>query len=178
VPFNPPVSTFCGYSTGSRYLMLNPAAGSDPVALLLEGDPDDPDVSCVSLYVQDDGTLGEAPYWATPEEWENVYPHGEEIIPGSTYRISADYGGGPTETVELRTFAWGDVNDDGGVNVADVLLIIAGYQHDFSNAPLHAVDLMSCTPDGVVGLSDVMAAIGAYQGKDYADTICPMPCAP
>ena len=43
---------------GSRYLVVTPFEESLPVALLISGNPFDPDVSCLSQYVQSDGTLG------------------------------------------------------------------------------------------------------------------------
>jgi hypothetical protein len=169
-------SEFCAATLGCRYLTIRPPNGDDPVALLVVGDPDDPDVSCISLYMQVDGTLGETPLYQTPAEWVGVFAHGEEIIPGATYTVYMDDGIELSDPIELSTFAWADVNNDTAVNITDVMLIISGFQEDYSQVYPEAVDLMPCTPDGVIGLTEVLHALNAYAGQEYAETICSIPC--
>jgi hypothetical protein len=169
-------SEFCAATLGCRYLTIRPPNGDDPVALLVVGDQDDPDVSCISLYTQADGTLGEMPLFQTPAAWVGVFAHGEEIIPGATYTVYLDNGTELSDPIELTTFAWADVNNDTAVNITDVMLIISGFQEDYSQVYREAVDLMPCTPDGVIGLMELLHALKAYAGQEYSETICSIPC--
>jgi len=162
---------------GCRCLAVTPQppGSTEEVALLITS----PDHPCLNAYVGPDGALSTFPAYQTTETWGAVHVHGEGLVPGSAYDVRAmGTGGGLSQIGSDATWVWGDTNGDDNVNVTDILLIIYGFQGDFTNAPLETVDLMPCTPDGIIALNDVMAAIGAYQGKDYADTICPMPCGP
>ena len=55
-------------------------------------------------------------------------------------------------------------------------MIISGFQEDYRQVYREAVDLMPCTPDGVVGLTELLYALQAYAGQEYAETICSIPC--
>jgi hypothetical protein len=164
---------------GSRYLAVTPQPPDSiwPVALLVTGDPDDPNVSCVSRYVQADGRPGGDPVFQTPAAWETVHVHGEAIIPQSTYLLQAEWQHGLTEAVSATTWAWCDINNDGLVNLADIMSIIMGYQGDFTNATVENLDQRSesCEPDGIISLPDIMAAVGAFQGESWY-TSCSAPC--
>jgi hypothetical protein len=129
------------------------------------------------MCVLPDGSLGEFPIYLTPLEWGTLRVHGEEMIPGTSYAVRAKTGAGAlSELSTATTWAWGDANGDGTANVTDTLLIVSGFQGDFSGAPLEVVDMMPCEPDGVIGLADVMAPILAFQGVQYLDTTCAAPC--
>jgi hypothetical protein len=78
------------------------------------------------------------------------------------------------------TWAWGDADCNEVVNVSDIMLMIKGYQGDFSSATLQNLDQAPCVVEGVIGLDDIMAGIAAYQGDVFVNTDkgCPSPCAP
>ncbi|MEK6675932.1 MAG: hypothetical protein AABZ47_09800, partial [Planctomycetota bacterium] len=61
---------------GSRHLLVTPAPAPVPVAILVTGDGNDPDISCLSMYVQTDGSLGATPFFALPAVWGGVDVHG------------------------------------------------------------------------------------------------------
>ena len=129
------------------------------------------------MYVGLDGAMSQFPAYQTVANWGTVHVYGEGIIPGSTYHVRTIIdGGGESGMGSAVTWTWGDVNDDDVANVTDILLMINGYQGNFSGAPLEALDLMPCMPDRIINLSDIMAAIGAYQDVEYMDTGCSAPC--
>jgi hypothetical protein len=131
------------------------------------------------MYVDVDGTLTESPVMQTPLTWSSVSVRSELIIPSSTYFVQAEHGAaGLSDGTSVSTGAWGDVDDDDNdvVNIADIMLVIAAYQSDFTNVTLEAADLDPCEPNGVIGIGDILRAIGSYQGETYADTGCPIPC--
>jgi hypothetical protein len=167
---------------GGRFVAVTPQPSdlSLPVALLLKGDSNDPDVACLSLYVQEGGTLGGTPVRQTPAEWDVVHIHGEEIIPAATYGVSAEFGsvGDPmlSPSQWTTTWRWGDVNGNGVANLTDVLLIAAGYQGDFSQATMENLDIDPCVPNGVLNLDDILGSIDGFQGGTYRTGGCPMPC--
>ncbi len=168
-------------AAGSRYLSLQLAGVADVVALYLTGDAQDPAVSCVTAYVQADGTLGPEPVFQNITAWEGV-PHitGEQILPGATYGLQADFGspGAPIlgPVTSAATWMWGDVDNNGVVNFADISLVVRGFQGDFSLAAREAVDLHPCTPNGDINFADINWDVTAFQGAAYLDTECPVPC--
>jgi hypothetical protein len=164
---------------GPRYLMAAPQPPdlTLPVALLLSGDVDDPEVSCISLYVQTDGTLGDTPVYRTPAEWSTLHLHGEEIVPGCDYHLHAELEGGlRSPGGSATTWIWGDVDGNGFVNIGDVLYSVFGFQGDFTYVSLEAIDLSPCTPDRGISIDDVLAAVNAFVGDSYLDGGCSMPC--
>jgi uncharacterized protein YbaR (Trm112 family) len=166
----------CALAVGARYFLASSAEGPDPVALLVTGDPDDPDVSCVSLYVQPDGTLDVNPVFQMPEEWGTVDVHAYEVMPGATYNVYTDDGTTLSDPIEVTTFIWGDVDGDGMVNITDVLFAVQGFVGDFSNAPWQAIDLEPCEPNAFINIGDVLFAVQAFTGSSYEDVGCSAPC--
>ena len=114
-------------AAGPRYLEVIPAAGTTPVALQVSGDPSDPSVSCVTLYVQapthqcvggsDQGrpctddvdctdgicqafaVLGPDVVKLTPAEWGTVYVHAADLHPSAFYQVRSDCGSVAGQTV-------------------------------------------------------------------------------
>jgi len=147
------------------------------VVMHLRGDPKEDDVWCVSTYLQADGTLGETAVSQTPDDWGTLHVYGEEIIPLSTYYVRAEWQGEPSADGSAVTWAWGDIDNDELVNLADIMGIIGGYQGDFTSATIENLDQRSdsCDTDGLISLADIMAAVQAYQGVPW-HTNCPVPC--
>jgi hypothetical protein len=144
----------------------------EPVALRLLS-PDEP---CISKYVAADGLLADTPVFQIPAQWSTVYVRGEEIIPDTTYmlQVETSYLAGPTS--EATTWIWGDVDHNDVVNLDDIMRIIQVYQGNFSLATMENVDQMPCTPNRVISLEDILWCMQSFEGKTYADTMCPLPC--
>ncbi len=158
---------------GGRYVAVTPAAGPDPIAILATS----ADFPCLSKYVAADGSLADVPVFQTPVAWGEVLFSGTEVVPGRSYHLQAEFGGGSlTDLASVTTWIWGDVDDNGAVNLGDALVIVQGFQGDFSNASLEAVDLWPCAPDGIVNFEDIQRAVLAFQGQTYSGTGCPDPC--
>jgi hypothetical protein len=163
---------------GSRYLSITPAGGGNPVALLLTGDGGDADVGCVSLYVQSDGALGESVVRRTPTEWGTVYVTGTRIRPDTTYRVQTVcvLGPGPdirSTAVIVRTWPWGDVNNNGATDIEDIVLVINASDVIPDGAILENFDVSPCLPDGVIDEADRAAVQAAMTGNPFP---CAAPC--
>jgi len=155
---------------GPRVLAVTPVAGTDPVALRVRGDSDNPSVSCVSLYVQPDGTLGLAPVFRMPAEWGTQQIRSPALIPTATYRVQGDCGtaGNPnlTQPTTVTTWRWGDVNNSGTVDLDDILCELDGFA-GVSQCALAALDLLGCTPDGAIDLDDILSVLDAFGNEPY-----------
>lgn len=164
---------------GGRYLAVTPVDEGQPLALRVEGDPGDAQTACVSLFVQADGSLGEAPVFQMPEAWATVHVHGLEIIPDASYQVQTVCGIGPgapeSPFVAAATWGWGDVSNDGIVNLADVQLVVFRFQGTGS-ATLEAADLDPCVPDGVANFADVSRDVQVFQGGDFSAMGCSVLC--
>ncbi len=169
---------------GSRHLLVTPITPAMQ-ALLVTGDPLNPDISCVSKYVQEDGMLGDDPVFATAATWGTVAVRGPEIIPSalqpgpvSTYYVEAQCGTSFSPPVAVDTWMWGDVCSppNNRVDIDDILAVIHVFQSDYTWATLEQADLSPCTPNGIVDIDDILADIQAFQSKPYTDTGCDVPC--
>lgn len=154
---------------GSRYIAITPAADVDPIGLVVTGDPIDPDTGCVSVYVQTDGTLGEQPVYRLPREWGTAHVYGTEVFPNTMYHVQAEKAGtlfrSPSSTTV--TWHWGDADHNGIVNLADVQLIVLGFQGIFDGTTLENLDMAPCMPNGVVNLEDAQRGVQGFQGVGY-----------
>ena len=186
-PGDPPLFGPCEHLTvaaeGGRYLAVAPSAAPGPVALFLTGDFADPTVSCLARYVQEDGSLGEAPIFRAPsgpEGWNTVHVHGQEIIPDAMYWAQGDYGvpGEPllSPAEPAITWRWGDVDFNGVVNFTDVHYLVFGFMGDFTHASFEALNLAPCALDEVINMTDIQWAIMSFKGNDYWETGCTPPC--
>ncbi|MFQ5461117.1 MAG: hypothetical protein ACE5E5_00655 [Phycisphaerae bacterium] len=166
---------------GSRAILATPMSDT-PQAIRVTGDPNDINVSCVDLYVQSDGSLGATPVFQTAAQWGTVAITGEPVIPSSSYLVLADCGapGNPNLSLAapVTTWMWGDVESppNGVANFADILLVVAAFQGDFTNVSLERADLEPCAPNGTVNFADLQRDVQAFQGSGYDATGCPVPC--
>jgi hypothetical protein len=156
---------------GSRYFATTNDWNACAVALRIG----EVDGICDFLYLQEDGTLGVTDVYKTPAQWRNIHAHGFRIIPCTTYRIQAEtcYGSLTLEEF-VTTWAWGDLNGDGIVDVSDVLLVLDAFAAP-SGTPLYHADLLPCLPgpDGMVDVGDILAVLGAFAGNPFP---CANPC--
>ncbi|MCH7839791.1 MAG: hypothetical protein IID38_06105, partial [Planctomycetes bacterium] len=114
-------------AVGPRYLEIIPSAGTTPVALQVNGDPNDANWSCLTQYVQapagqciggsnnerpctDDvdctngicqsfARLGPDVVKLTPAEWGTVYVRGANLQPSTFYEVRSDCGSVAGQTV-------------------------------------------------------------------------------
>lgn len=163
-------------AVGGRYLSVRPNPDTQPVAFRVEGDANDAQVACVSMYVQADGTLDATPLFQATADWDKVYVSGPEIIPSKAYSVRTQRGDLLSPPVTVSTWVWGDVNQNDTANFEDVLLVVQGFQGDFSTVNQEAVDLDPCEPDRAVNFADILKDVGAFQGVLYLDTVCTAPC--
>jgi hypothetical protein len=167
-------------AVGGRYFRVTPAPGSTPVAIRISGTAGDSRVSCLSLRsVQANGTVSTGLVFRTPSQWGSVHVGDTEIIPSATYIVRSDcrfQASDPqnlSEPVMVTTWKWGDVNNDGNSNFADVSLIIDGFRGVFTSAILQNVDLHDCVPNRLVNFSDVSYGVDSFRGLPYP---CAVPC--
>ncbi len=168
-------------AAGGRTLLVTPQCSSLEQALLVTGSAADPAVSCLSLYVQDDGTLGPDPVFHTPDLWGTIGVIGNEIIPNATYNVQADCGtpGSPDLSAPNSATMWpyGELETppDADVSFHDINLAVAAFQGDFTNVTLEIADLHPCVPNRVINFSDINLVVQAFQGTPFSD-FCTPPC--
>jgi hypothetical protein len=183
---------------GCRCLEITPPQSQRPMALLLDGWPAQPDVSCVSGYVQSDGRLGSTPNFQAWDAWGTLHVCDAEILPESTYMVRCDIGdpGSPVLSVERSGTtglwgdtagffvdgAWGPPNGDSGIQ--DIVAIVDAFKVLPGRPPIHRVDLVGvgaqgivCRPDQTVDMLDALAAVDAFKGMSLFDSAaCSNPC--
>lgn len=187
--------TVDGFAT--RYLAITPAAGADPVALVV--------TTCGGIYPLYVGALpGEtAPVpvdltnngsidgsiaglvenaadalFLTPAEWGGqVFVTGLLVVPGQSFEVRADCGGPGasnfSDSAVAITPAFGDVNEDGVANLADAQLVVLGFQGVFvGNNNMLRSDIADCFPNQVDNLADAFFVVKAFQQVPMANA-CP-----
>lgn len=165
---------------GSRYLAITPAFTESSVALVVTGDANEPAVDCVSLFVQQDGTLGEEPFFQSSELWSTVLVGDRFIQPELQYQVHTDCRMIVPDLVSEQAIAttaiWGDINDDGSINFSDILRVFDGIQSVFQEGVVpESMDIIPCTPDGIIDQQDLDAVEDVVNGLPFP---CREPCAP
>jgi hypothetical protein len=145
------------------------------VALKLTGDPGDVNVSCVTQYVQGDGTLGPAAVFAMPATWSKVFARGTAMIPQADYLVQTDCSSGFSTAVPVTSDDWGDVDDDGDVDSDDIVAILDAFVGFFIETTPQAADLMPCNLNGIIDVDDLTAVLDAFVGVGYSQR-CQAPC--
>lgn len=163
-------------AVGGRYLEVNLAAleTGTPVALKITSQQ----FPCLSMFVDGVGRLVDTPEFKTPSEWGEVLIADVEIVPETTYRVHAQLMSGLAGVDDATTWNWGDTDQNGVANLGDVQFIVLGFQGDFTNATLEALDLWPCTPNAVINLDDAQQGVLAFQGQTFAESFCGVPCSP
>jgi hypothetical protein len=154
------------------------------VALLVTGV--DMEVSCVSLYVQADGTLGGTPVYRPPggpSGWGTAHVRGLEIIPSTTYVVQTECdtgaGIGLSTSGSDTTWRWGDANNSGDVGIVDVFLVLNGFRGFFNSVVDACTEDADC-PSPWTGCDEVAGWCGVTrQNLDlYGSGTGSVPCAP
>ncbi|MEK6677417.1 MAG: hypothetical protein AABZ47_17410, partial [Planctomycetota bacterium] len=148
---------------------------TDAMALLITGDSSNPDVECVSLYVQPDGRLDTNSVYRFSSEWSQVWITDEEIIPSSQYYIQAEYAPGLLSMASPFTTAlWGDTTGDNFVDVDDLICMLSAFGNTFfESCTLQSADISPCQTDHIVDVDDLVLFLGAFANEPYP---CQSPC--
>ena len=156
---------------GARFLEVTPQpAGSvAPVALRVTS----PDYPCLLKWIDMGGSLVDAPVTQLPSAWGTIIVSGPEVVPSTVYEVRAECGAHLSPPGSDTTWLWGDLNNDGLVDIDDVILILAGFGGDFTNATLENMDLFPCEPNGLVDIDEVIIILAAFGDGSYP---CPPPC--
>lgn len=172
---------------GCRYMEITPQPWAADVAIAIHGISGcdglfdfDPNVTCYFGWVQADGTVGSNPVYQSVAAWGTVYVHDAGIVPGAFYAANVHALNGGTSIANAAcTTEWGDVDENGVVNILDVQRVVQGFQglltdpHDF-----HAADVTGTAGcddvEGVINVMDFVAVLDAFQGAEYpCDDPCP-----
>jgi len=161
---------------GPRYLSVTAPPGVGSVALLIGGNAADSNVSCLSKYLQADGTLGDVPFFQDSALWATTTFTDTAILPSTSYTAQVDYGGGTfSPTATAVTFPWGDPNDNGIVNIFDLFCILDAFSGDFNTCSPFSVDMVgdNNAPDGVINIFDLFVVLDVFAGVPFSG---PPPC--
>ncbi|RME37833.1 MAG: hypothetical protein D6788_08620, partial [Planctomycetota bacterium] len=129
-------------AAGPRYLEVTPADFPTDVALYVTGA--DPDVSCVSGYVQADGTLGPSPVYLPAfgaNGWGTVPVRGEGLLSARTYNVQADCdptapGTSLSPPVSATLWEWADTDHTGvPIDIVDAVHILDAFRGTFHTLP-------------------------------------------
>jgi hypothetical protein len=71
------------------------------------------------------------------------------------------------------TWLWGDLDNSQTVDLDDILIMLDGFNDDFSGAPLETQDLFPCTPNGIIDLDDILRLLDAFELEPFP---CAVPC--
>ncbi|MGB0717147.1 MAG: hypothetical protein ACPGXK_14805 [Phycisphaerae bacterium] len=162
----------------SRTFAITPTPGIEPVGLRITGDGVSSDYGCVDMYIQPDGTVAGSASFQLPDSWNTMHPRSEMIAPNTEYFVQAVCANGAVMStpVLVRTWQWGDADDNGLANFADVLLLVQAFQENFANVTLAAADLEPCLPNEVANFTDILRGVQAFQGQSFGDVGCSVPC--
>lgn len=155
---------------GGRYLSIKPPPDFSSVALKVQS----ASMPCLPKYIDAGGLLSNDPVFATSAAWGTIIVKDRTIVPGTLYSVQADVRS-PEQSENLSsptavtTWAWGDVNNSGMVDINDIICVLDGFQSQFPHCSLLADDLRGDVPDGSIDILDIVAVLDAFQGVPYPD---------
>ncbi|MFQ5463098.1 MAG: hypothetical protein ACE5E5_10800 [Phycisphaerae bacterium] len=155
------VVTSCG-GTNPQY--VGPLTGTTGLSGF-DQDGDGVSESTLGVLVDDPANA----LWLAPDQWGgSVFVTGEFITPKAVLSVQADCGqpgaADLTSPVDVVPSLYGDIDLDGTANLGDVLLIVLGFQNDFTDTTRALVDLAPCTTDQIINIADVFFGVLAFQG--------------
>ena len=160
---------------GARVIIVTPDLpdSSLAVALLLTS----PNFPCLAKYIDEKGHLGDTPVSRTPAEWGSLLVVGGDIVPSTNttdtvYHVQADCGETLTDPGIGITSLWGDVDNNGVVDLDDVTLILNAFAGQFS-LPFEVFDVFPCEPNGAIDFDDILMILYAFEGDPFP---CATPC--
>jgi hypothetical protein len=153
---------------GSRYLMVMPAPGDEPVALHVTS----PQFPCFHKYVRpDSGTarLVDVSTYQTPAEWGTVTIIDPLVVPGTTYQVRAEVWDGPISLgAAATTSGWGDaIAPWGEIDSGDVAAVVDRFESLSGALPIQQVDMYPSVPDGVIDVRDLTLIVDSLNGLGY-----------
>jgi subtilisin-like proprotein convertase family protein len=149
--------------------------GSRSYALHIVGDNENPEVDCMSGYVQSDGSIDAAAFSQSVLDWgASMVVTDIDIIPNATYELTLEGIDSPA-SIFATTWPWGDVDGNLANNLADAQLCVLGFQGEFP-VPMEQMDLSPCGGNETINFADIQAAVLAFEGATYASSGCPIPC--
>ncbi|MCP4589385.1 MAG: hypothetical protein GY842_01445 [bacterium] len=169
LPCTMPIPT--AEASGCRYITVTPPPGTEPIALYITSS----DWLCVAKYIDADGMLADEPVFLTPSEFGQLHLASPLIVPDAVYHIQAFDGAHLSRRATVKTWRWGDANNDGVANDDDIVLVVDAFHGDYTDLPFQRVDMGKCMPNRGVDFDDVTFVISAAAGEPYADS-CPDPC--
>ncbi len=177
-----------GVGFASHSFNITVPAGVDPIALRIDGDPNDPLIACISKYVQADGTLGNTPVFQLPAVWDGILATGSELIPSSDppapvreYFVFAECQstGLVSAGRSVPMTLWADLDNSSDHDIVDIILAI----NFVTNPPVFpptfaAVDVGGCQANGELDISDIVQVIliATDYGGSFENSACPRPC--
>lgn len=162
-------------AVGSRYLSVqgNLSGTEEPISLGVTSAA----LPCLDSYVTTEGLLTTLPVIQSAKQWGQVYVADHESIPATMYSVRAINDSFVSNEITITTWRWGDTNNDGVVNLDDILCELAAFSGNYSaTCTLYSADQIGgfFNPDRVVNLDDILAVLNAFSGQPYSDTpICP-----
>ncbi|MEK6677313.1 MAG: PQQ-dependent sugar dehydrogenase [Planctomycetota bacterium] len=168
----PVCSDVTAAAIGSRYVEMSAAASTGRMALKIAGNGADPDVACMTRYVQADGTLGSTPVFKTPNAWGTVTVTGFDIRPDTSYFAAAECLWGLSGDGKMLTWIRGDLDHSNTVDVDDLIGMLEGFAGNFFFA-FEAVSIGPCAPDALIDLDDLQELLAAFANEV---DLCPDPC--
>lgn len=156
---------------GSRYLSVTVPPGSQPVALRVTSES----WLCLDKYVNAGGLLQDEPVFQLPEAWGTIDVADPFIVPGSAYTVELFTGTHFSPGADARTWMWGDTNNDGLVDGADLIRVVSAFDGEYGDIDFRTVDLAGCVPNRGVDVADVEAITSVMSGVPYYRD-CPAPC--
>ncbi|MBI1827393.1 MAG: hypothetical protein HY287_06205 [Planctomycetes bacterium] len=154
-----------------RYISATPQLQGSvaPVALLVTS----PDYPCLHKYIDGTGHFVASPVSMLPSAWGTVVCQDPDIVPNTTYNVQAECGAFLTSPGTAKTYLWGDVNQDGVVDIRDVAAVVDMFREIPSALPIIQGDLFPCTPDHRINIIDIATVVDAFRIGTYP---CGLPC--
>ncbi len=162
-------------SLGPRYFSTEVAAGAEPVALRVEGDPNSSNAYCVAGYVQADGSLGVSPVFAPAASWGTVSVFGDNVIPEARYVVRAECGSEVASVFSSprATTTWrrSDTDNNLAIDFVDISRAVSGFLGEYGTGDppltvemvdLAPTDTASCSVDAIVNFRDISLVVRAF----------------
>jgi len=130
---------------------------------------------CLNDYVNDEGRLV-APadkVFHLPSEWGKIIVQDPDIIPSTTYHIRAECGAFSSDPTIVTTWLWGDLDNNGIVDVIDITLLVNKFKELPGSIPMEIADINPCIPDGIINVLDITVEVYIFKGVPY---YCSLPC--
>ncbi len=178
----PAVETPIVEGISGEYLRVTPQDSFIPVPVALR--VTSPDWPCLNQYVSASGQLVAPGFkvFKLPSEWGAIVVYNQNIVPSSVYHVEAECGSYRSAPGIDSTWIWGDINNDGDVNVSDIALMTYAFQGYYDipgRATFYAANIAACpspwNPNNSIDVTDISTVVAAFKHEPYW---CSLPCVP